>query len=229
MLLSELTDFLKSQPPHLKKLWHSSIGTQLSFTNEVPEDKRELRIPHDGNGKHGEPYFDDTAYHPPLDQLLALGVSGWDWADKRSRYVTFDLDSLLGHVKGLTPERLAEIVDKLKQVPWVEIVKSKGGKGYHVRVYFDPLPIANTHTEHAHNAERALAHLSAVTGIDLQAEVDVCGAIAWLWHRDTSADGFALIKDSTQTLDLSTTPELPRREPANSRRSRSSRARSIGS
>ena len=208
MLLSELTDFLKSQPPHLKKLWHSSIGTQLSFTNEVPEDKRELRIPHDGNGKHGEPYFDDTAYHPPLDQLLALGVSGWDWADKRSRYVTFDLDSLLNHVKGLTPEKIIEIVEKLKTVPWVEIVRSKSGHGFHVRIFFDPYPIALTHNEHARNAERALAFLSQITSLDLKAAIDKCGEMAWIYHVDTAPTGFELIKDSQQTLDLSVTPEL---------------------
>ena len=211
MLFDALSDTLRPLPPHLRRLWGPYIGTQLLWTDDVPEDHRELRIPYNGNGKRGEPDFSDPSYFPPLDKLLAVGVNGWDWPDRRSRYVTFDLDSLLNHVKGLTPEKIAEIIVKLKAIPWVEIIRSKGGHGYHVRIYFDPFPYAFTHSEHAHNAERALVFLSQVTGLDLKAAVDACGAMAWIYHHDTAPNGFELVKDATQTLDLSVRRSCRRR------------------
>jgi hypothetical protein len=145
-----LSDFLRALPAHRRKLWGPYIGTQLLWDDTVPDEKRKLRIPHDGDGKRGEPDYSDSSYFPSLDKLIAVGVNGWDWPDRRSRYVTFDLDSLLNHVKGLTPEKIAEIIVKLQAVPWVEIIRSKGGHGYHIRIYFsEPFPYAFTHTEHA--------------------------------------------------------------------------------
>ena len=209
MLFDALSEFLRLLPPHLRKLWGRHVGTQILWNDTVPEEKRTLRIPHDGDGKRGEPDFSDTAYFPPFNKVVGIAVNGWDWPDRCSRFVTFDLDSLLNHVKGLTPERIAEIIEKLRVVPWVELIRSKGGHGYHIRIYFDPYPIALTHTEHANNAERTLAFLSEVTGLDLKAACDTCGAMAWIFHADTAPNGFELIKDATQTLDLSVTPELP--------------------
>jgi len=213
-MFAELSDFLRLLPAHLHKLWGPHIGTQLLWDDSIPEDKRKMRIPHDGDGKKGEPDFSDTSYFPSLDKLIAVGVNGWDWPDRQSRFVTFDLDSLLNHVEGLTPERIAEIIVKLKAVPWVQIVRSKSGHGFHIRVFFHPFPIAHTHTEHARNAERALAYLSQITGIDLKAAIDACGAIAWIYHVDTAENGFELIKDVTECLDLYSTPELTTAEPS---------------
>jgi hypothetical protein len=207
-LFAAIKQKLSSLPAHLRRLWHPSIGTQIIFDNA--DDA--IRIPHDGDGKNGQPNFYDTPYFRPLDEAVGIGVNGWDWSDQVSVFVTFDLDSITNHGEGLSPEKLAAIVEKLKAVPWVEIIRSKSGQGYHVRAYFDPMPRAATHTDHARNAERVLAYLSKVTGLDLTSDVDVCGAVAWIFYRDTAPNGFKLLKAASQKIDLSATPEIPRVE-----------------
>jgi hypothetical protein len=190
------------------------MGCQLAYQpgkgpkSPDGESRDEFRCPLHGDTK---PEIHDTSYHSPLtpDYLFSFAVNGWNWNDLKSEYVTFDLDSIVNHAKGLSPEKIQEIIDKIKAIPWTEIIKSKSGHGYHIRIYFDPPPHAATHNHHQINGQRALAYLSQVTGLDLlQDDIDVCGAMAFIWHKDTASDGLRLIKDSTQKLDLSLTPEI---------------------
>ena len=194
MLLDDLSVFLRRHlsRPHLQRLWRPDIGAQVLFAKG---DKR-VRIPKGGATR--TPFYDDTSYHPALnpESVLAVGTNGWNWVDQVSEYVTFDLDSLLNHGDGLKPEQLAEIINKINAVPEAEIVRSKSGLGYHVRLYFDPHPAADTHDDHAHNAHRALAWLSKKIDTPLEAAVDMCGAIAWIWHQNTASNGFELIKEA---------------------------------
>ncbi len=190
-MFPELSEFVRDFPKHLRRLWRPDIGTQVLFAKGEP-----VRIP--WGGETPGPYFNDHSYHPRLtaENVVAVGVNGWAWPDGRSEYVTFDLDSVANHGDGLPDEQLAEIVGRLMDVPEAEIVRSKSGRGIHVRLFFDPKPHALTHTEHAHNGARALAWLAQRTGLPLQAAVDACGKIAWIWHRDTAPNGFELLKEA---------------------------------
>jgi len=191
-MLTELSEFVREHcPPHLRRLWGPWIGTQVLFTDGKPH-----RIPY--GGKTPDPTYND--YKPlSVEKVLAVGVNGWDWPDGVSRFVTLDIDSVVNHATtGLAPERLDEIVQALMAVPEVELIRSKSGHGIHARIYFAPYPLARTHTDHAHNGARALAWLARTTGLPLDAEVDACGAIAWIWHRDADpVRGFQLLKEAT--------------------------------
>jgi len=192
-MLNELSEFLRPLPAHLRRLWRPDIGTQVLCVNGEC-----YRIPKAGNTTR--PFFHDHTYHPALttESVLAVGVNGWNWADQVSEFVTFDIDAVANHTTtGLPPERLVEIVAKLMDVPDCELIRSKSGHGIHARMYFGPFPRALTHTEHAHNGARVLAWLARTTGLPLESEVDACGAIAWIYHRDTAPNGFELLKGAT--------------------------------
>ena len=190
-MLDQLSDFLRPLPPHLRRLWRPDLGAQILFVHGKP-----CRIP--SGGKTASPYFNDHDYHPRLtpQTVKAVGVNGWGWADQRSEFTTFDVDSIANHGDGLTDEQLAEIVGRLMDVPEAEIIRSKSGRGIHVRIFFDPQPRALTHAAHARNGARALAWLAEQTGLPLAAAVDACGKIAWVWHRDTAPGGFELLKEA---------------------------------
>ena len=91
-------------------------------------------------------YKMDWAIHKYAE---AVGSTGWDHVNQRSRWVAFDFDSIVGHQVGLTAAELDEIKKKLEPVPWVQIRKSTSGKGLHVYVHFDKhgFPATN-HTKH---------------------------------------------------------------------------------
>ncbi len=173
----------------LEHLWNPDNGCQLLFDCAKP-----VRIPRGGCTAH--PYFHDTMYFPPLSSLIAVGVNGWNWVDRKSVFVVFDFDSIVNHSMGLSPEQLAAILVRLQNVPWVSIVRSKSGQGFHVYVFFEPFPHAATHKEHAYNARRVLSHLSNELILDLAQSVDMCGAIAWIWHRDAAPNGFEIVKEA---------------------------------
>jgi hypothetical protein len=125
----------------------------------------------------------------------SIGLTGWDFANGVSKWVGFDFDSIVGHIKaGLTPQQLAGVIEALKDIPWVSIYRSTSGNGLHVYVYLNDVKTAN-HTEHAALARAILGKMSALTATDLSGAVDVYGSILWIWSRRQKPErSFEVIK-----------------------------------
>lgn len=144
------------------------------------------------------PWGDGTYQDSPQRWALAkhaeaIGLTGWDWMAKATRWVGFDFDSLVGHVKGLSDAELARVAEEVARVPWATARRSKSGRGLHLYVMLDkPVPTAN-HQEHAALARAILSLMAARTGLDLQAQVDKLGCNLWVWHRETKPGGFATV------------------------------------
>jgi hypothetical protein len=125
----------------------------------------------------------------------AIGLTGWNWQEKKSVFVTFDLDSVANHkANALTDDEMTAIIASVSEVPWVTVRKSKSGKGRHIYVQIADSPEVANHGEHAAVARSILCLLSAASGADLQGSVDCFGSVAWIWHRQTAEDGFELVK-----------------------------------
>ena len=176
-----------------------------------------VRIPKDSATT---PMWKDYRMRWPLcEHVNAIGSSGWDWEALVSRWVGFDMDTILGHAEGvgIPDERLAEIEEKLQPLGYVEIRTSTGGgKGRHLWVEVNAIPAAN-HTEHAHTARRVLAKISHDIGEDITADVDACGGIMWIWRKGMPEDGQTQIKAANFSLNAADLPDLPKPEPAPAR------------
>src|SRR5205085_5918743 len=158
-------------------------------SNEAVADKRNtyttgtydywnIRIPKNANS---EPEWRDDSLRWPLDvHAEAIGSTGWNWEKRTSEYVGFDFDSLVGHAAGvgITNEQLTIVAEKAKELPYVEVRKSTGGRGLHLYVLLDSIPTAN-HTEHAALARCVLGMMSSDVGFDFAANVDACGGNIW--------------------------------------------------
>ena len=106
-----------------------------------------IRLPKDANTD--SPFWDDYDIPFPLDEYGAeIGLSGWDWQAKVSRWVGFDFDDAMGHVDGLSERRLEEIKSAVESIPWVEVRRSTSGRGLHIVAHLDAVP-TRSHTEHA--------------------------------------------------------------------------------
>ena len=173
--------------------WTDGIQTWYSF-----------RIP---KNAATEPEYTDLPMSYDLDaHAEGIGMTGWDWKNKVSRWVAFDFDAMIGHSqrhqKKLTDIELKEIQDTVTNIPWVTLRKSTSGKGLHLYVKLDEVPTEN-HNEHAALARSILGILSAATNYDLSAKVDICGGNMWVWHRKmTGTDGLSLIKDGGIFTDI---------------------------
>lgn len=152
----------------------------------------------------GDGSYVDTDLRFDLDEhALCVGLSGWDWEARRSLWVGFDFDSLVGHQTGLTDGELAQVAAACSAVPWVTVRRSKSGRGLHLYVFLD-VPTASR-AEHAALARAVLGLLAATTGLDVQAKVDVFGGMLWIWHRETRGSGLSLLSQGRQLRD----DELP--------------------
>ena len=123
--------------------WSDGITTWKSF-----------RVPYKAKS---EPEYTDT----PMNFDLAahaegIGMTGWNWVERKSYWVAFDFDAMAGHSdkhsRKLTDEQLSEVAKTLEQIPYCTIRRSTSGKGLHIYIFLNPVPTAN-HTEHA-----ALSH-----------------------------------------------------------------------
>lgn len=191
----------KHAKPHMAELYTSDMEVQVNFA----QDDGDLEF-RDFNGKKVKDYSDGTTKWPAVFRIprnamsepvnndaevkfdfeahvKAIGLTGWDWKNKISRWVGFDFDSIVDHEKaGLETSQLAAIVASLEKIPWVSIRKSTGGSGLHVYVFL-PTIKTETHTEHAALARAILGKLSLLANHPMASEVDVCGSILWIWHR----------------------------------------------
>lgn len=177
------------------KQWHG-------YTDGI-QTWKPIRIPRNANS---EPEYEDT----PMSYDLAahaegIGMTGWDWKARLSRWVAFDFDAITGHSekhnKKLTDAELSNIRELLTNVPYVTIRKSTGGKGLHVYVFLKPTPTQN-HNEHAAIARAILSQLSGIAGFDFSIRVDTCGGNMWVWHRKmVGTDGLTVIKIGEELAD----------------------------
>ena len=126
----------------------------------------------------------------------AIGMTGWDWKNKKSRWVGFDFDSIVNHKQaGLEESELEEIKNLVSDIPWVTLLKSTSGEGLHIYIHLEPVA-TETHTEHAALARAILSLLSAEVGCNLNNSVDICGGILWVYHRkQQGTEGFSLLKE----------------------------------
>lgn len=162
---------------------------------------KSFRIPWKANT---EPEYDDRIMSFDLkDHAEGIGMTGWDWKYKLSRWVAFDFDALVNHSgKGLTYEQLQEVKDAAFLIPWVTIRYSTSGKGLHLYVMLDPVNTDN-HTEHAALARSILGLMSANTGFDFNSNIDVCGGNMWIWHRKmVGTNGLEIIKQGCKLFDV---------------------------
>lgn len=156
-----------------------------------------------------EPEYNDTAMTWDISvHAEGIGMTGWDWTNRISRWVAFDFDSITGHsekhAKKLSDEELESIRQALHNIPYVTIRRSTGGKGLHVYVLLQEIQTAN-HTEHAAVARAVLSHLSAIANFNFNIRVDTCGGNMWVWHRKMTEEnkGLELLKQGTE---LAVTP-----------------------
>lgn len=169
--------------------------SSIAFTNGV-DTWRPFRIPAKAMS---EPEDNDGPLSFNLDKYVeGIGITGWDWKERVSRWVAFDFDAMLGHSdkhsKKLTDVELNMIQNTVTQLKYVTLRKSTSGKGLHLYVFLEPVPTAN-HGEHAALARSILSMMSGATGTNFGDKVDICGGIMWVWHRKMiGTDGLSLIK-----------------------------------
>jgi hypothetical protein len=173
--------------------WTDGISTWKSF-----------RIPLFANT---DPEYTDSEMKWDLEQHAeGIGMTGWDWVNKVSRWVAYDFDAIVGHseknLNNLNPEQLSKIIDEAKKLDWVTVRKSTSGKGLHIYVFLDPVKTQN-HDEHAALARAILGKMSALTGFDFHNQVDIVGGNMWVWHRKMEGtDGLTLIQQGGKLFDV---------------------------
>jgi hypothetical protein len=153
---------------------------------------KSFRIPWNANK---EPEYQDSEMKYDLaDHAEGIGLTGWDWKNRLSRWVAYDFDAIAGHKSGLSNEELLVVQNAACEIPWVTVRKSTSGSGLHLYVFLEGVPTKN-HSEHAALARAILGLMSAIAGYDFSLKVDACGGNIWVWHRKMKdTDGLTLIK-----------------------------------
>lgn len=155
-----------------------------------------IRIPK--NAKTEPEYTDGPMTYALEDHAEGIGLTGWNWKEKVSKWVAFDFDAITGHSdkhnKKLTDLELKQIQEQACAIPWITVRKSTSGKGLHLYVFLPNTPTSN-HDEHAALGRAILEMMSGVTGFDFYNKSDSKGSNMWIWHRKMQGtDGLSLIK-----------------------------------
>lgn len=180
-------------------------GKRCTFTDGINE-WFQIRVPH---GANSEPEWSDFELSWPLDlHVEGIGVTGWNWKERTSKFVGFDIDSITGHAAGvgITDKEMLAVHEAVKNLPYIEVRRSTSGKGLHLYCHLDSIPTAN-HTEHAAIARCILGMMSSECAFDFASQIDVCGGNMWIYHtKSTGTDGFSLVKPATSILKATDLP-----------------------
>ena len=233
--------FLKAreaESPYLIPMWSPEMETQIMVhpgSNAVNEDSEggpwtdgeQIWKNHRWPYKAGSaPYYnDETLRFDPGVHLTRVGSTWWNFVQKKSVAVVFDIDVDDEHAASTTTvgmSQLDSIVERLSALPYLTLVRSTGGRGVHVYCKFDPkdLPDAANHGEHTQVSLAVLAKMCEDVDYDFSQHIDVKGVVAWFW-ADSSPEGhpgFSLIKAATDALGAADIVEylnaLPQRKKA---------------
>ena len=150
------------------------------------------------------PEYTDTEIKYNFEEHAdGVGMTGWDWENRTSKWVGFDFDAISGHSSGLTDLELEEVKLQACEIPWVTVRKSTSGNGLHLYIFLDNIQTQN-HTEHAALGRAILGKLSAVAGFDFESKVDISGGNLWVWHRKMTKEneGLKLLKKGVILKDI---------------------------
>ena len=209
----------EADSPHLIPKWSVDLETQVMtttdgqllddrpgvYTDNGKEEWKNIRWPYQAGTD--PQYTDPTLKFSPEKRVERVGTTWWNWVEKKSIGIGIDIDYQEGHAATTTTnsdDEIENIVNKLKGLEYVTIVRSTGGKGLHVYVFFENCPESRNHHEHTIVARKTLELISQDIGYDLKSHVDCVGAVFWIWSKSSPADhpGFSMVKEGTY-LDAS--------------------------
>lgn len=186
--MKKLKDFLDKQS-QFKDYYRDGMEVQILGVDKDRE-RCDLRIDSAIRAKQF-----NTKY---LDNATRIGMSGWNWKEKKSYWVAFDFDSSIGHAKGLTDVQLKEILENTKRLSWATVRYSTSGNGLHIYIIFDTPPAVDNRKEHRLLAEATLGQLSALVGFNYKDVLDCTGGIFWVWTNDPRPKSFQVIQTARQ-------------------------------
>ena len=226
--IARFLDNRKADSPFLLERYTTSLETQVMTTKEgKPTDNpgeytdgqqtwKDKRWPYQAGS---DPTYNDPPLEfSPADKVDRIGTTWWDFENHRSVAVGIDIDYEEGHASTTNTNddvTLAEIVEKLSDLDYVTVVRSTGGKGLHVYVFFDNPPESQNHHEHTIVARKTLELIGQDIGYDLKQHVDCVGSVFWIWSKSSPADhpGFSVVK-AGNTLDATRLASITLPQPA---------------
>ena len=173
------------------------------------EEWHNIRFP---KNAMAEPYWRDRPLHFLLEKhWLGVGSTWWLWTKRESMGCGFDFDEVTSHAPGtgVSDEQLEEVRRRACELDYVEVLRSTGGRGLHLYIWFDEnnRPKTANHSEHAAVARAMLGKLSTDAEFDFGSHLDVCGGNLWVGHQKMfGGDGFECLKKATKFL---TADEIP--------------------
>jgi hypothetical protein len=223
--LQSLVDQGNHNNPELVSWWSPQLETQVfvspeggfpieerrnAWTNGSGDVWSHIRWPRNAMN---EPYWRDRELDFLLeDHCTFIGTTGWNWVNRESYYVGYDFDDITGHAPGVGIDdyQLEEVKEKAMALPYVDVIKSTGGKGIHLYIRFDRenAPKTANHNEHAAVARALLGKMATEVGFDFGSHLDVCGQIMWFWGKKATPDngGYDWIKKAEQPLTADDMP-----------------------
>ena len=167
-----IQEFLLRTPSPMAKLYTQDMEVQVNvsqgegiretgtyrdrkytyWTNpDTGERWRNIRIPRKANS---DPEYDlDTPQSFSLSKRAeGIGMTGWDWKNRQSKWVGFDFDSLINHKDGITDEEMTRIKNLCYEIDYICVLKSTSGKGLHLYLFFDePFDTENHNEQNGRN------------------------------------------------------------------------------
>lgn len=186
---------------------HEYRGKSYQAWTDGFETWKPFRIPY--NAASEPEYTDRHMSYNLAKHVESIGMTGWDWVARKSRWVGFDFDAIIGHAENhsgkLTADELSRVEHNALELDYVMIRQSTSGTGLHLYVFLDEPVETRNHNEHAALGRAILMQMSYDIGFDFSGRVDIAGGNMWVWHRKMELcdnQGLRLIRPATGKIKI---------------------------
>lgn len=141
--------------------------------------------------------------------ILAIGMNGWNVLRKTTRWISFDVDLKPPKKKGITEDRMKELVRQLADISYVNVRTSTTGTGLHLYVFMDQEVPTRNHFEHRMVMWRVLDCICQDVGDDLYEILTNGGRNHWVYHKNKqNSKSFQCIRENTTHFPTERLSEL---------------------
>lgn len=133
--------------------------------------------------------------NPPAPLALAtIGSNGRDTVTGQVHFIGIDIDGA-NHAKG--HENLDSLIDRLKSVPWLRIMRSRSGRGFHLYVFPARTITAESNSEVYPLGAAIVARIGEEIGDeDFASLVDCAGSLMYYASPNPGERGYEVLKDA---------------------------------
>lgn len=208
MIVAHLSKQAHLRPEHYNLAFHYQLSFDVALNHKLLTDAGHNPVLESWDGQFR--VKDDDRPLPALLLSADIATNGRNADTGQVSFIGGDIDHEIGHSRGLDDATINRIIDKLSPIKWLQVNRSRGGRGVQFYVFLARTIIADSNSAmYALGAALVQRIADEIEEPDFPSLVDKCGSFMYLYSPHRKPNSFAMISEATELFIEELTPYYP--------------------